>query len=57
MVVVVETVGSIGWPSDSVSGNAEGPEFIQFVDGQEPHIHEVWDFGDDSVTREVHPTA
>ena len=27
------------------------------MDGREPQIHEVWDFGDNGVTREVHPTS
>ena len=51
-----DTVGSINSPSDSVSRDAEGPEFIRCVDGQEPQIHEVWTFGEDGITREVHPT-
>ena len=52
-----EPVGSISRPSDSGNGGAEVPELIQFVDGQEPQIHKFWDFGDDGVTREVHPTS
>ena len=27
------------------------------VDGRDPQIHEVWTFGDDGVTQEVHPTT
>ena len=27
------------------------------MDVRDPQIHEVWNFGDDGVTREVHPTA
>ena len=27
------------------------------MDGQEPQIHEVWTFGEDGITREVHPIA
>ena len=27
------------------------------MDGKDPQIHEVWTFGEDGVTREVHPTA
>ena len=50
-------VGSIDSPYDSGGGDAEGPKFIQCMDGQEPQIHEVWTFGEDGVTREVHPTA
>ena len=52
-----EPVVSIGRPSDSGSGYTEGPGFIRCVDGRETHIHEVWDFGEDRVMREVHPTA
>ena len=51
-----DPVGSIGRPSDSGSTDAEGPKFIWCVDGQEPQIHEVWDFGEDGVTHEVHLT-
>ena len=52
-----EPVGYICWPSDYSSGNEDGPDFIQCVDVRQLHIHEVWTFGDDGVTREVHPTA
>ena len=52
-----EPVGSIGRPSDSVSRDTEGPKFIQCVDGRDPQIHEVWTFGEDGVTREVHLTS
>ena len=52
-----EPVGSIGQTSDYSSGDAEGPNFIWCVDGREPPIHEVLAFGDNGVTREVHPTA
>ena len=51
------TVGPIRRPSDYGSGGTEGPEFILFVDGREPQIHEVWAFGSDGITHEVHPTA
>ena len=50
-------VGAICWRSNSSSGDGDGPEFIQCVDGQEPYIHDVWNFGGDSGTREVHLTA
>ena len=50
-----DPVGSIGRPSDSGSGGAEGPEFVRCVDVREPQIHEVWAFGFDGVTHEVHP--
>ena len=52
-----EPVGSIYWPYDSGSGDEDGPKFIQCVDGRDPQIHEVWTFGEDGVTREVHPTS
>ena len=52
-----EPVGSICWPSDSGIGDAEVPKFIQYVDGREPKINEVWAFGDDGATREIHLTA
>ena len=52
-----DPVGSIGLPSDSGSGDSEVPKFIQCVDGREPHIHEVWAFGEDGVTREFYLTV
>ena len=52
-----EPVGSINSPSDSGIGDVEGPEFIRCVDGREPHIYEVWNFGEDDVTHEVDTTA
>ena len=50
-------VGPIHRPSSSGSGDEDGPNFIRCVDVQEPQIHEVWIFGEDGVTREVHPIA
>ena len=52
-----ETVGSIRWPYNYGSGDAEGPEFIQCVYRRDHQIHEIWDFGSDGVTREVNPTV
>ena len=52
-----ETVGSIDIPSDSGSGDDEGPKLIQCVDGQETQIHEVWTFCENSVMHEFHPTS
>ena len=52
-----EPVGSICRPSYYGSGYEDGPEFIQFVEGRDPQIHEVWTFGEDGVTREFHKTA
>ena len=51
-----DPVRSIRRPSDSVSGYEDRPEFIRCVDGRQTQIHEVWTFGDDGFTREVHPT-
>ena len=48
--------GAIRRRSDSGSGYEGRPDFIQCVDGRDPH-HEVWTFGEDSITREVHLTA
>ena len=50
-------VGSIRRPSNSGGGDEDRPEFIRCVDGRETHIHEVWNFGEDGVTCEVHPTS
>ena len=52
-----ETVRFIDTPFDSGCGDSEGPDFILCMDGREPQVHVVWDFGEDSVTREVRPTV
>ena len=52
-----DTVVSIRLPYTSASGGVEGTEFIRCLYGQEPQIHEVWDFGSDGITREVRLTA
>ena len=52
-----ETVGAILWISNSGSGNEDLPKFNKCVDRRDPQIHEVWNFGEDGVTPEVHPTA
>ena len=52
-----DPVGAIRRRSDYGSGDEDGPEFVQCVDGRDLHIHEVWTFGEEGVTREVHPTA
>ena len=57
MVAVQEPVGAIRRRYGSGSGDEDGPEFIQCADGREPHIHKVWNFGEDGVTCEVHPTG
>ena len=43
--------------ANSGSGDKDGIGFIRCVDGQQPQIDEVWTFGEDSVTSEVHLTA
>ena len=52
-----EPVGAICWPSNSDSGDEDGPEFIRCVDRREAQIHKGWTFGEDGVTREVCLTA
>ena len=52
-----DPVGSIYRIFDSGGGDEDGPEFIRCVDIHQFHIHEVWTFGEDGLTREVHPTA
>ena len=49
--------GSIRRPSKSGRRVSKGPEYIRCVDGREPQIYEVWCFGSDSITPEVHPIA
>ena len=50
-------VGSICWPSEYVRGCTNIPEFIQCVIGRLSQMHEVWDFGFDRITCEVHIKA
>ena len=52
-----ESVVDICQPSDSGSGDDDGLGFIWFVGGQQTEIYEVWTFGDNRITPEVHPTA
>ena len=52
-----DPVGVICRRSDAVSGDEDGPEFIQCVDGRKPKIHKVWIFCEDGVIPEVHQTA
>ena len=49
-----DPVGAIHWPSDSGSGNEDRPQCICCGDGRQPKINEVWNFGEDVVTPEVH---
>ena len=48
-------VGFIDTASDSGSGDAEGTKFIWCVDRRKPQVYEFCIFGEDGVTREVHP--
>ena len=43
--------------SNSGSGGKDGPKFICCVEGRQPQIREVWNFGEDGVTCAVHLTA
>ena len=52
-----EPIGAISQPSNSGSGADDGIKFIRCVGGQQPEIHEVWTFGDDGITPEVHHFA
>ena len=52
-----DPVVSINRPSNYGGRDAEGTEFIRFVDGREPQIHEFSDFGEDGDTSDAHPTA
>ena len=54
---IMKPVGSICWPSESGCGENDGLKFIRCVDGRQPKVHEVWIFGEDGVTPEVHLTA
>ena len=52
-----EPVGSIRRRSNSGSGDKDRPKFISCVNILQPQIHEVWTFGEESVTHKVHLTA
>ena len=45
------------WPSDSCCGGADRSKFVRCVDRRDPEVHEVWIWGDDGITPEVHLTA
>ena len=53
----LEPVRALFRPSDSGCGYDDGLQFIHCVDKRQPEIHEVWTFGEDGVTPEVHLTA
>ena len=50
-------MGSILRPSNPGNGSTEDTTFIQFVDGRDPQIHELWCLGLENISRKVHPTA
>ena len=50
-------VEPIRQPSNSSSGVNKGPEFIRWVDIQEPQMHKIWCLGSYGITHEFHPTA
>ena len=52
-----DPVGSMCRRANYGSSGEDGPEFIRCVDGQQPKIHEVWNFCEESVTRKVHLIA
>ena len=54
---ISDPVGSIYQPFNYGSGANDVLEFIPCVGGRQPEIHEVWTFGDDGITPEVHPFA
>ena len=54
---MLEPVGAICRPYDSDCWNDDGHQFICFVDGRQPKIHEVWIFREDGGTPKVHPTV
>ena len=50
-------VGVICQPFCSGNGGEDGIEFVRYVDGREPQIHELWSFAEDGITCKVHPFA
>ena len=52
-----EPAGAIRQPYNSGSGADDGLDFIRCVGGRQPQIQKVWSFGNDGITREVHPFA
>ena len=50
-------MGSICTPSNTGRGSTEETDFIQWVHGWEPHIHELFCISLDNIAREVHPTS
>ena len=52
-----EQFGAIHQTFNSVSWEDDRLDFIHYVGGRQPEIHEVCNFGDDGVTPKVHPFA
>ena len=52
-----DLVGYMPCQANYGSGGEDGPEFIHCVDGRQTQIHEVWNFGENGVTREVCSTV
>ena len=52
-----DPVGYMCRRSNYGSGGKDVPKFIYCVDGRQLEIPEVWNFGEDGITREVRPTA
>ena len=44
-------------PLDSGSGGSEATDFIQYINGQEPQIHELWCLSLDVISCKTHPTV
>ena len=50
-------MGTIFRPLYSSGGVTEATAFIKWVNGREPHIHELWFLGLDGIRCKFHPTA
>ena len=50
-------MGNIHRPLNHGVGGTKATAFIQYINGQEPQIYELWCLGLDGIRREVHPTA
>ena len=56
-MILRNPIGGIWRPSDYGSRAEDPGAFIQYVDGREPVIHELWCHGVGRICHEVHPTA
>ena len=50
-----DPVGGTCWPSNYGCGDADKSKFICCVDGRNTKVNEVWVWGEDGITPEVHP--